>query len=65
MKKNHLIKILSSLIVKFSVSQPRTSPSKVYKFLSKRVYQFYYKNDIRDWGQSSSILSHRILNIVV
>ena len=35
------------------MSKPRTTPSKVYKLLSERDYQFYYKKIyIRDWGQS-------------
>ena len=42
-----------------------SSPSKVYKLLSKREYQFYWEtNDITDWDQSKSLPdqygSHRL-----
>ena len=36
--------------------EARSSPSKVYKLLSKREYQFYWKtNGIADWDQSKSL----------
>ena len=33
------------------MSKPRTTVQ--VKFLHYKDYQFYYKNDIRDWGQST------------
>ena len=56
MKKNHLIKILSSL-VKFSyvlMSKPRTTPSNVYKLLSylREIISFTAKKLALETGAS-------------
>ena len=54
MKKNHLLKILSSLIVKFSDVQADNFYFQV-KFKNcylREIISFTKKIDIRDWGQS-------------
>ena len=55
MKKNHLLKILSSLIVKFTDVQAENFYFQV-KFINcclREIISFIKKIDIRDWGQSS------------
>ena len=55
MKKNHLLKILSFLIVKFTDVQAENFYFQV-KFINcylREIISFTKKNDIRDWGQSS------------
>ena len=49
MKKNHLIKILSSLIVKFSASQELIQVKFINCYLKKYI-SFTTKSDIRDLG---------------
>ena len=56
-EKNHLIKIISSLMVKWTLmSKPRTTPSKVYKYAISEDYQFCYKNMTLQTGASLRIL---------
>ena len=53
-EKDHLLKILSSLIVKFSDVQVENFYFQV-KFINcylRVIISFTKKNDIRDWGQS-------------
>ena len=53
--ENHLLKILSSLIVKFSDVQAENFYFQV-KFINcylREVISFTKKIDIRDWGQST------------
>ena len=55
MKKNHLLKILSSLIVKFSDVQAENCYFQV-KFIKcylREIIRLTKKIDIRDWGQST------------
>ena len=66
MKKTH-VKILSSLMVNFSVSEPRTSPSPELlqvKFINcylREKISFTRKNDIRDWTSLDSFQSRCIV----
>ena len=60
MKKNHFLKILSSLIVRFSV-QAENFYFQV-KFVNcylREIISFTKKNDIRDWGQSMEVATKR------
>ena len=55
-EKNHLLKILSSLIVKFSDVQAENFYFQV-NFTNcylGEINSFTKKNDIRDWGQSKN-----------
>ena len=54
MKKNHLLKIISSLIVKFTDVQAENFHFQV-KFINCYLREIisFTKKDIRDWGQSS------------
>ena len=58
MEKNHLLKILSSLTVKFSVQAKNFYFQ--FKFINcylREIISFTKKKiDIRDWGQSSKEL---------
>ena len=57
MKKIHLLKILSSLIVKFSLQAENFYFQE--KFLNcylREIISFTKKIDIRDWGQSTQRL---------
>ena len=55
MKKKHLIKILSTMIVKFSGSQELLQVKFINCYL-REIISFTSKNDIRDWGQSKYFL---------
>ena len=57
MEKNYLLKILSSLIVKFSDVKAENFYFQV-KFINcylREIISFTKKNDIRDWGKSISV----------
>ena len=63
--KNHLLKILSSLIVKFRDVQAENFYFQV-KFINcylREIISFTKKIDIRDWGQS--IFTHKTADIDV
>ena len=65
MKKNHLLKILSSLIVKFTDVQAQNFYFQV-KFINcylREIISFTKKIDIRDWGQSR-LMGKKIMAIL-
>ena len=64
MKKIHLLKISSSLIVKFTDVQAENFYFQV-KFINcylREIISFTKKIDIRDWGQSSLLFKFKELS---
>ena len=66
MKKNHLLKILSSLIVKFTDVQAENFyfQVKIINAILERLSVLLKLIDIRDWGQSTEQASKSHASLV-
>ena len=62
-ENNHLIKILSSLVVKFDVQAKNYSQVKFINCYLREIISFTTKIDIRDWGQSTFLAVKSLVNL--
>ena len=62
-EKNHVIKILSSLIVKLSLSLELLQVKFINWYLKENIS--FTKNDIRDWDQSTIFQDTKCIHIAV